>query len=567
MLLFITLICAYANVAAKSHSQHTNIVTNNPICTNIASEYISEHPNITTPELFIIASTCEGIVHPMDSGLGGGFQAVIHRQGTTKSWYVNSRERAGNHHDFPTQPGKTAKHIGVPSMLRGYAYLYNHIHDFGYRDGPVLSWRKLFQKNIYLAKRGFSMSKTLTNVINVINLAKSPWKYNTTTSKLSSPILGAWIEKISKQNPHNLTFYRAHSHDNDKLINELTEIGSPLRRSDIVDYRVHVTDANSIDCLDFTMYTTKVPGSGMLHMFGCKILEYAIKHFNYINWSSSRRFIYNIKILQYMQSLQPHINHLVHKANVASNKHPISDLINRDSRYVAQFLYKYNLALSLHPPMRMGKTKLDRKQINTSQKRLERGTSNICIRDRITSFCATSTVNWGFGSCIASRHFGFFYNNQLSDFTYKNDNSYNRPMVGKQPLSSISPIIFTNSKTHEFEFAMGAAGGRKIVPSIFNMMTRFIYEHERHKKDPSIKVYNCERDQYISRCVFHIKPYDDHTYTFLECEDTLHPVYRQTLMNYRALVKYSVEAGYSSVTTLTKTHGCFDPRRGGKSLK
>lgn len=565
MLLFILLFCACDAILAKSHTQQTNIVTNNPICTNIAGEYINDHPNITTPELFIIASVCEGIVHPMDSGLGGGFQAVIHRHGTTKSWYVNSRERAGARHIFPSQPGKTAKHIGVPSMLRGYAYLYEHIRDFGYKKGPVLSWRELFRKNIDLAKRGFKMSKTLTNVVNIINLSKSPWSYNVTTHKLASPVLGTWIEKISKQKPHNLTFYRAHSHDNERLVGELREIGSSLRRSDIVDYRVRATDANSVECLDFTIYTTKLPGSGVLHMFGCKILEYAIKHFNYIQWSSSRRFIYNIKILQYIQSLQPHIKHLAHK--ITSDVDPIKDLINRDSRYVAQFLYKYNLPLSLHPPMRMGKTKLNKNQVNTSQKRLERGTSNICIKDGVTSFCATSTINWGFGSCIASRHFGFFYNNQLSDFTYKNDFSYNRPMVGKQPLSSISPIIFTKTKTRKFEFALGGAGGRKIVPSIFSMMTRFIYEYERRKIDSSVKVYNCDRDQYISRCVFHLKPYDDRTYTFLECEDSLHPVYRQTLVNYRALVKYSVEAGYSSVTTLTKTHGCFDPRRGGKAFK
>lgn len=573
MLLFILLFLGSGYAAAKttkSHHRHhhdqTNIVTNNPICTNIASEYINEYPNITTPELFIIASVCEGIVHPMDSGLGGGFQAVIHRHGTKHSWYVNSRERAGMHHEFPTQPGKTAKHIGVPSMLRGYSYLYRHTRDFGYKHGPTLSWRELFRKNVDLAKHGFSMSRTLTNVINIINLSKSPWTYNATTRKLSSPVLGDWLERISKQDPQNLTFYRAHSRDNDRLVGELREIGSSLRRSDIVDYRVHMTDANTIQCLDFTIYTTKVPGSGMLHMFGCKILEYAIRHFNYVNWSSSRRFIYNIRILQYIQSLQPHIKHLVHKAST-TNEHPITNLINRDSRYVAQFLYRYNIPLSLHPPMRMGKTKLNKNQINTTQRRVERGTSNICIKDRVTSFCATSTVNWGFGSCIASRHFGFFYNNQLSDFTYKNDHSYNRPMVGKQPLSSISPVIFTKTKTDEFEFALGAAGGRKIVPSIFNLMTRFIYEYERRKHDSRVKVYNCERDQYISRCVFHLKPYDNRAYTFLECEDSLHPVYRQSLVNYRALVKYSMEAGYSSVTTLTKTHGCFDPRRGGKSFK
>lgn len=543
-----------------------NIVTNNPICTDIAGKYIQKYPNITTPELFIIASVCEGIVHPMDSGLGGGFQAVIHKQQTVKSWYVNSRERAGKHHDFPTQPGKTAKHIGVPSMLKGYAHLYLNLRDYGYTQGPVLSWHDLFRENIKLANNGFTMSRTLMNVINAINLAESPWRYNQKTQTLSSPILGAWLRRISNQKPKNISLYTANATDNVKLMSELNAIGSPLKRSDITGYKVHSTTANSISCLDYTIYTTKVPGSGSVHLLGCKILEYAIKHYNYTSWSSAKRFIFNIKILQYMQSLQPHLNHLVHKSH-NSTESLIKQIIKRDSKYIAKFLYRYNLPLSLYPPMRMGKTKLSKTQINLTQKREERGTSNICIRDAVTTFCATSTINWGFGSCIASKAFGFFYNNQLSDFTYGNTHSYNKPTAGNQPLSSISPMIFTKTKTNKFEFALGAAGGRKIIPSIFTIMTRFIYEHERSKTHASTRVYNCERDQNIARCVFHIKPYKTKSYTFLECENSLHSVYRTTLSNYKALVKYSVEAGYSSVTVLTRDTGCYDPRRGGKFYK
>lgn len=543
----------------------TNIVSNNPICTDMANSYIDRYPNITTPELFIITSMCEGIVHPMDSGLGGGFQAVIHKQGTTDSWYINSRERAGSNHEFASQPGKTAKHIGVPSMLKGYEHLYLNIRHYGYRHGPVLSWHDLFTKNIKLAKHGFVMSRTLSNVINLIDLSTSPWHYNTTTQKLSSPKLARWLEKLSNQKPGKLLLYKHRSSENDDIVHELREIGSSLKRSDITDYRVQSTSANSVKCLDFTMYTTKVPGSGMIQMFGCKILERLIKHYHYANWSSAKRFIYNIKIVHFMQSLQPHIKHLVHRA-ANSEKPLITNLINRESKLIAKFLHRYNLKLPLRPRMHFGRIKGYKSQINLTQKRDERGTSNICIKDKITTFCATSTINWSFGSCIASKNFGFFYNNQLSDFTYRNDMSHNKPTAGKQPLSSISPVIFTNSKTHKLEFAMGAAGGRKIIPSIFTMMARFIYEHEIHKRHPQrVKLYNCLRDQYISRCAFHLKPYETGMYSFLECEDTLHPVYRKTLHNYKAVVKYSMEAGYSSVTVLTKHGGCFDPRRGGKT--
>lgn len=561
-LLIVGLFCLFFNDV----SSDTNVVTNNPICTDIADKYIKRHPNITSPELFIITSMCEGIVHPMDSGLGGGFQAVIHKEGTKKSWYVNSRERAGSNHRFPSKPGKTAKHIGVPSMLKGYEHLYTHIRDYGYKHGPVLAWRDLFKENIKLAKRGFTMSRTLMNVIHAIDLSNSPWRYNKTTQKLMSPKLGNWLENLSKQQPGNLSFYKNRAKENDILMDELREIGSSLIRSDIVNYNVYSKTANAIDCLDFRMYTSKIPGSGAVHMFGCKVLEYAIKHYKYHNWSSSKRFIFNIRLLQYMQTIQQHLKHLSHKSAV-KNQSLIRNLIERDSRYVAKFLFFYKLPLSLYPPTRIGKTKLSKNQLTINQKTVERGTSNICIKDSRTTFCATSTINWGFGSGIASRHFGFFYNNQLSDFTYQNDESYNRPLAGKQPLSSISPIIFTKKSNDKMEFALGAAGGRKIIPSIFTIMSEFLYEHEHHKENSHKTQYNCDKDQYIPRCVFHLKPFEQSTYTFLECEDTLNRLNRETLSNFKAIVKYSVEAGYSSVTVLTKTHGCYDPRRGGKSLK
>lgn len=545
----------------------TNVVTNNPICTEMAEKYLREWPNITTPELFIITSMCEGIVHPMDSGLGGGFQAVIHKDKSKTGIYINSRERSGSSNVFPSQPGKTAKHIGVPSMLKGYAYLYLNVRNLGYSHDAILPWPELFRRNINLAMSGFVMSRTLQNVINLINLSDSPWYYNKTTQKLESPVLGKWLQELSKQNPRKLSFYSADGKDHKKLIQELQDIGATLQSHDITLYKVKRQNAQTANCLNFRIHTTQLPGSGFEHLFGCKILEYAINNFNYTNWPSAHRFIFNIKVLHYMQSMHPHLRHLERRNTTSS---VFYNLLTRDAKYIANFIYHYNMPLPMHPVRQFGKTRLYNSQIRLSQRTAERGTSNICIRDSRVTFCATSTINWGFGSCISSRHFGFFYNNQLADFTYKNDRSFNRPRPNHQPQSSISPVIFTDRFTNTLEFAMGAAGGRKIISSIFLISTRFIYERQlssAQRRQKNIKLYDCARDEYIARCVWILKPYQTQTYTFLECEDSLHPIYRQTLENYKALVKYSVEAGYSSVTILTNQNkGCADPRRGGKSI-
>lgn len=132
------------------------IVTNNPACTKMAAEYVEHYPEITSVELFIVTSVCEGIVHPMDSGLGGGFQMVIHHHvGPTASRtrYINAREKSGKNHVFATAAGSSPKHIGVPSMLAGYQYIYNNAKQLCGRKAAV-PWKMLFKKNIELAQKG-----------------------------------------------------------------------------------------------------------------------------------------------------------------------------------------------------------------------------------------------------------------------------------------------------------------------------------------------------------------------------------------------------------------------------
>ncbi len=106
-------------IAANAYDKNkTIVVTNHEVCTKMAKKYIKAYPKITSPELFIITSTCEGIVNPMDSGLGGGFQMVLHTAKNPSEHYINSREKSGA--VVPYQSGNTPQHIGVPSMLAGY---------------------------------------------------------------------------------------------------------------------------------------------------------------------------------------------------------------------------------------------------------------------------------------------------------------------------------------------------------------------------------------------------------------------------------------------------------------
>jgi len=52
------------------------VVSNNDQCTTIGKNLIKKHAS--AEQIYVAVSLCEGIVHPMDSGLGGGFQAILY---------------------------------------------------------------------------------------------------------------------------------------------------------------------------------------------------------------------------------------------------------------------------------------------------------------------------------------------------------------------------------------------------------------------------------------------------------------------------------------------------------
>lgn len=531
-----------------------SVVINNPSCAPIVNRYIDLNNSVTAIELFIVASTCEGIVHPMDSGLGGGFQMVFHRNGVARNAvYVNAREMSYADARFlPQQTGRTARHIGVPGMLRGYRHIYNSVHRYYGKGEPSFSWARLFHENSILAHNGFNISRTLSNVIMGLDLNDSPWILSKTHRYIRSPILGDYLDRVAKNRGD---IYNASDPDHGAMINELRAVGSPIRSRDLTAYRVVESAASRMRCLDWIVFTSRLPGSGSLQLFGCRMLHHAIRKLGYINWSEEKKFIFMIWSMHYMYSLQPHLPFLY------SRRGAVKQLLLRDSRLCARYVNRHwKGTLPMYATLRVGQTRLTNRQIRLSQRTANRGTSNICAYDiRGGSLCATSTVNWGFGSGYASRRMGFFYNNQLADFTYGNVHSYNRPRPWKRPTSSISPTLFVNATTKRLDFEYGAAGGRKIVSSNFVVMTKLIEQIYTHRN------VSCEKAEAFPRCVYHLKAFRDRVYTFLECESSMSESLKAALDRRGVVVKYSVEAGYSSVTTLSHRRNgkCYDMRRGG----
>lgn len=536
-------------------------VVNSETCDELASRMIDESPDITAIELFIVLSVCEGLVNPMDSGFGGGTQIVLYSHVTKRGYYINARERASKHGPLPKSPGRSALHIGVPSILRGYEYLYKNQMRYGYR-GPRTKWSRLFYANARLARDGFRVSNRVMNAINTYKFYNAVWTVSNETY-VKNKLMYGFIMRVAKEGPES-SLYKPNGYLNRHIGKELKSFESGMSYEDLYSYNVDPTDyAANTTCMYYRVFTTRLPGSGVLELFGCRMLEDAIKRYDYHLWSNSQQFIYDLRVLHLMQSLQMFLKHYEEStllprllANVErTNRHIVNTLTKKFPKRIAK---------------RIGNIKFPIvRQYGT---RDERGTSNICVSDATVDLCATSTINWSFGSQLYSSY-GFFYNNELSDFTFS-QHSANRPRSGTQPLSSISPMIFIDDTTpgrDDMEFTLGSAGGVKIVPANYFVMSDYIlqrtlFEHFSSPRYPDEFRYDCNSAQKKPRCYFYIETVRPNARALLTCESELPLLYATLLNDMRVDVTYRRESGYSSTTTLIKRNvGCYDPRRGGAS--
>ena len=105
-------------------------------------------------------------------------------------------------------------------------------------------------------------------------------------------------------------------------------------------------------------------------------------------------------------------------------------------------------------------------------------TSHYSIVDKSgNAISATSSIESSFGSRLFTN--GFFLNNQLTDFSFKQKdiagNFYiNRVEGGKKPLSSMSPLIIFDTKG-DFLMTIGSPGGKAIISYVSRILIDYFY--------------------------------------------------------------------------------------------
>lgn len=268
------------------------IVTNHPKCTEMGKLYMQRY-NVTAPELAIIITTCEGIVNPHYSGLGGGFIATVFNGNCQQSKVINAREISPM--SYTTMTARNYNEIGVPSMLVGYIYLYTMKMC---EVSPVLPWKDLFAENIKLAQNGWAVIPGNEKFVNMLkDIRGHTIEISSDRKRMKNPVLARTLENIASTSQPS--FYLEN-----QMIHDFYEVGSLIQLSDIQNYRLYIqTPDTSVKFRNYTIITSTIPGSGFTFILGCKIVEAVFESLTSLSSEDRKLFMYHT--LRYMYSLKP----------------------------------------------------------------------------------------------------------------------------------------------------------------------------------------------------------------------------------------------------------------------
>lgn len=534
--------------------RHTAVVTNHPECAAVARSLI----NSPITHIFVAVALCEGIVNPQDSGIGGGFQAII-RKADGKSYHVDAREHSPSDDAFLSAPLLFGNSVGVPSACHGYATILgltkcarrNDTHGDCLRK--VISdsmYAKIFDENVKLACHGFHASKVMRDIIAFLPVLRGVLAYDEKSGMVRNPSLCSLLRWLS-ESPANLLrpYYALRDNVRSSMIQDTRTFGGHLRDSDFLTYTTSVKRLSEINLAPyFPEFNAIVPGQPSA---GLSVLYFLLqRNMNYTYASLVRALRDTVSTRLYFREFPPNpakVSRLV----VAQN-HLYNAKFNARAHGVRRTFRR-----ETYPKIRV--------RTSATQNSSKYGsTTNVVIIRNKEAIVATSSINHLFGSTVLSKRLGIPYNNQLRDFVPNswrigNESSRRTARTSSVPPSSMSPVILTDSMTGEVMLGIGGTGGQKILPAVCGVLWHVLYGRKNIREAIQEKrmLVNMRAKENVSHVLVEVG--DDRLLSWVN-----HNVFPWDN------IFVSPESGYSSVTAASNFSGqCmaeFDPRRGGASF-
>ncbi|KAL8798255.1 MAG: hypothetical protein Q9182_006816 [Xanthomendoza sp. 2 TL-2023] len=432
------------------------------VCSSIGVNLLKDGGNAA--DAMVGTVFCIGVIGMYHSGIGGGGFMLV-RSSNASYTFIDFRETAPAAAFQDMYNNDTSLSIygglasGVPGEVRGLEYLHKH---FG-----KLSWSHVIQPAIQTARNGFKVTQDLVNFMDSTTKGRNNFLVNEPTWAIDFAPNGTrlglgdtitrrryadTLETISKRGAD--AFYTGPIAN--ATIQALQRANGTMTLNDLKNYTVAIRKPASITYRGYKLTACSAPSSGEVALSVMKTIEgYPdIGSPPALNISTHRldeaiRFGYgeraNLGDPSYVPGLDEYQSEMLNDTTGARIRSQISDI-----RTLNVSDYDPKGLESLETP----------------------GTSHIVTADASgMAITLTTTINLGFGSQLMVESTGVIMNNEMNDFSIPNSSNafgyvpspsnYIRP--GKRPLSSISPTIVEFLSNSTLYFAIGAAGGSRII--------------------------------------------------------------------------------------------------------
>nr|BAQ21911.1 gamma-glutamyl transpeptidase [Allium sativum] len=408
----------------------------------------------------VATAICEGVRHPMSSGIGGGAFMVVRSAKDGKALAFDARETAplaaskDMYQNNPLAKSLGPLSMGIPGEIAG-------LHAAWLLYGK-LPWKSLFEPSITLLKNGVKIEPYLALSINdnKDKIMSDPglaevFAPNGKLLQLNDTFynfkLADSLEAIAEEGPQ--AFYNGSI--GQKFIQDIRNLGGIVTMNDMRKYTVEITEPLYSDVLGYTLVGMPLPSSGTLGV------------------SMVLNILGSYETLNAMKGF-----HGLHRL-IEAVKHTLAIRMNLgDSKFVNCTKYVDDMLSPTYAEQVKERifdnTTFDPSYyLNRWSQIRDHGTSHMSIVDSERNAVAfTSTVNMYFGGGVMSPSTGIVANNEMDDFSIPTDatedglppapSNFIEP--NKRPLSSMSPLIIL--KDNQLAGVLGASGGMNIIPAV-----------------------------------------------------------------------------------------------------
>eukprot|EP01132_Coremiostelium_polycephalum_P001290 gene1290-1629_t len=492
--------CSGWSVKNKSTAYEIMIVCANPLASEAGYEILKEGGSAI--DSVIAAQMVLNLVEPQSSGIGGG-GFLMHYNGD-KVESFDGRETApmlANESLFFGPDGKPlsfyqgvvgGRSVGVPGVLK----MLKMVH----QKYGKLSWRRLFQPAIKLARDGFPISDRLASLIESDKYlmkgneeAKSYFYHPDGSPKKSGEILvnlelSKTFEKLSKKGGIN-DFYSGEIAKN--IVNTVSTYKSNpglLRLTDMERYKAIQRDPICIDYKEkYKICGIAPPSSALLALQMLKILDLLPSELRIEKELPTIEKVGPYTTYQFTPKAL-HVMTEIEKLSFADRDKYFADIPDIDWNQLLNSSYINERIKLIHIKSNGSKTppgKIYCSKKNESKKEYKIGisfeqpcTSHLSVVDPYgNSVSFTTSIENQFGSRLMVN--GFLLNNQLTDFSfnYQDEDHHliaNRVRPGKRPRSAMSPTFLfekqPTGKKDKLIMTLGSTGGPIISTTIFKIL-------------------------------------------------------------------------------------------------